>query len=118
MSVTPAESVFALNVEKLLSSDITVFGAWRNGKLLRVGALRKLDAEHGELKSMHTAKESRGSGVGKALVAHILNYAKEFGLTRVSLETGNYEEFAPLESCTGVSALRSARYLEIIQKVP
>ena len=95
MSVTPAESVFALNVEKLLSSDITVFGAWRNGKLLGVGALRKLDAQHGELKSMHTAKESRGSGVGKALVAHILNYAKEFGLTRVSLETGNYEEFAP-----------------------
>jgi len=44
---------------------------------------------------MHTAKTARGQGVGTALTAHILEFAKSKGLIRVSLETGNFAEFAP-----------------------
>lgn len=95
MSVTPPENVYALDVEKLISPWITVFGARIDGALVGVGALRKLDATHGELKSMHTAKAARGNGVGRAMVEHILAFAKESRLSRVSLETGNFEEFLP-----------------------
>ena len=95
MSVTPPESVYALDVSKLVNPAITVFGAKLDETLVGVGALRILDSNHGELKSMHTAKVARGQGVGRAMVSHLLEFAAAQGLTRVSLETGNYEEFAP-----------------------
>ena len=94
-SSTPIEHVYALDASKLFSPDITVFGARINGELVGVGAIRKLDAHHAELKSMHTLAKSRGSGVGKAMVAHIEQFAKEQGVKRISLETGTTEPFKP-----------------------
>jgi putative acetyltransferase len=94
-SSTPIEHVYALDASKLFSPDITVFGARIDGELVGVGALRRLDAHHAELKSMHTLAKSRGSGVGKAMVAHIEQFAKEQGVKRISLETGTTEPFKP-----------------------
>jgi putative acetyltransferase len=53
-STTPIEHVYALDASRLFTPDITVFGARVHGELVGVGALRKLDQEHAELKSMHT----------------------------------------------------------------
>jgi len=94
-SSTPIEHVYALDASKLFSPDITVFGARFDGVLVGVGALRRLDADHAELKSMHTLARSRGHGVGKAMVAHIEQFAKEQGVKRISLETGATEPFKP-----------------------
>ena len=94
-SSTPIEHVYALDASKLFSPDITVFGARIDGELVGVGAMRKLDLLHAELKSMHTLAKSRGSGVGKAMVAHIEQFAKEQGVKRISLETGATEPFKP-----------------------
>jgi putative acetyltransferase len=93
--VTPPEYSFALEVEKLKAPDITVFTAREDGELLGVGALKIIEPGHGELKSMHTAKASRGRGVGRAMVGHILEYAKSNGLNRVSLETGSHPPYQP-----------------------
>ena len=101
--VTPLEHSFALDVEKLRAPEITVFAAREDGVLLGVGALKIFEPGHGELKSMHTAKVARGKGVGRAMVTHILEFAKAKGLTRVSLETGNHPPYEPArrlyESC-------------------
>jgi len=94
-SSTPIEHVYALDASKLFSPDITVFGARIDGELVGVGAMRKLDAHHAELKSMHTLAKSRGSGVGKAMVAHIEDFARSNGIERMSLETGTNEAFRP-----------------------
>ena len=94
-SSTPIEHVFALDASKLFSPDITVFGARIDGELVGVGAIRKLDAHHAELKSMHTLAKSRGSGVGRAMVAHIEDFARSSGIERMSLETGTNEAFKP-----------------------
>jgi putative acetyltransferase len=94
-SSTPIEHVYALDASKLFAPDITVFGASINGELVGVGALRKLDAEHAELKSMHTLAKSRGLGIGKAMVLHIESFAKNQGFKRISLETGANEPFKP-----------------------
>jgi putative acetyltransferase len=72
-----------------------VFGARIEGEVVGVGAMRKLDAHHAELKSMHTLAKSRGSGVGKEMVAHIEDFAKTSGVKRISLETGTNEAFKP-----------------------
>jgi len=94
-SSTPIEHVYALDASKLFSPDITVFGARIDGELVGVGAIRKLDAHHAELKSMHTLAKSRGSGVGRAMVAHIEDFARSSGIERMSLETGTNEAFKP-----------------------
>jgi putative acetyltransferase len=94
-SSTPIEHVYALDASKLFSPDITAFGARIDGEIVGVGAIRKLDAQHAELKSMHTLAKYRGSGVGKAMVAHIEDFAKRSGIERISLETGTNEAFKP-----------------------
>ena len=94
-SSSPIEHVYALNASKLFAPDIIVFGARIDGELVGVGALRKLDEEHAELKSMHTLAKSRGLGVGKAMVAHIEDFARSSGIKRMSLETGTNEAFKP-----------------------
>jgi putative acetyltransferase len=94
-STTPIEHVYALDASRLFTPDITVFGARVHGELVGVGALRKLDQDHAELKSMHTLAKSRGLGIGKAMVDHIEQFAKEQGVKRISLETGATEPFKP-----------------------
>ena len=94
-STTPIEHVYALDASNLFSPGITVFGARVNGELVGVGALRELEAEHAELKSMHTSVRFRGIGIGKAMVSHIENFAKTKGVERISLETGTSEHFKP-----------------------
>jgi putative acetyltransferase len=93
---TPPEHSFALDVTGLVHPAITFF-SYRaaGGQLLGVGALKLLDGESGELKSMHTTAEARGRGVGRAVLAHIIGVARERGLRRIYLETGTTDGFAP-----------------------
>ena len=94
-AITPLEHAFALDLDGLRDPSITVFALRRDGELLGVGALKELGPEHGEIKSMHTAAEARGLGVGRALVEHLVATAARRGYARVSLETGTMDGFAP-----------------------
>lgn len=93
--VTPEGGVFALDLDALRRPSITFFCARSDGTLVGIAALHELDDEHGELKSMHAAAEARGRGVGRALVAHLIEVARSRGYRRVSLETGNFAAFQP-----------------------
>jgi putative acetyltransferase len=92
---TAPEDIYALEVDGLVEPSITFFSLRVEGRVLGVAALKHLDDEHGEIKSMHTAEEARGLGVGRALVDHILAVARERGLRRLSLETGSGPAFEP-----------------------
>ena len=91
-SITPPEDVHALAIDGLLADDITLFGARADGRLLAIGALRRLDGSHVELKSMHTAAALRGRGIGRAVLEHLTAVAVERGCDRISLETGLMDE--------------------------
>jgi putative acetyltransferase len=95
---SPPEHVHALGTEAWVDPDLTLFGARRDGSLLGIGAIRRLDASHAELKSMHTRAEARGQGVGQAVLAHLVRVAAELGYRRVSLETGTADAFAAARS--------------------
>lgn len=95
---TPAEYSFALETEQLLEPGVAFFGARRSGQLVGVAALKRLDETHAELKSMHTRQSQRRSGVGRALVEHVVAFARRQGYRRVSLETGTTDEFAAARS--------------------
>lgn len=95
LSASPPEHSFALDIDGLLDPAITFCSLRADGELLGVGALKRLDAEHAEIKSMHTAQAARGRGVGRAMLDHLLGLARSRGYRRVSLETGTMAEFAP-----------------------
>jgi putative acetyltransferase len=95
LSETPAEHSFALDVDGLLDPAITFFSFREGGSLLGIGAIKRLSPEHAEIKSMHTAEAARGRGIGRALLAHLLDVARAAGFGRVSLETGTTPAYAP-----------------------
>jgi putative acetyltransferase len=93
--LSPPESVHALDLEALRKPDITFWTAWESGELLGCGALKELDAQHAEIKSMRTSSSHLRKGVAKNLLAHILEEAKHRGYRRLSLETGSAAAFEP-----------------------
>jgi len=107
---SPAESVHALDIDGLQHPAITFWSAWvgarqqaggvgrspiGHGELAGIGALKRLDAARGEIKSMRVDDRFRGSGVGRAILRHIIQHARERGMTSLWLETGSTEEFLP-----------------------
>ena len=95
--LSPPENVFALDVTKLRGADITFWTVWEDGTLLGCGALKELSATHGEVKSMRTPKALRRRGAGRAVLAHIVQVAKERGYETLSLETGSNPAFLPAQ---------------------
>ena len=91
VSVTPKGSAHVFDVSRLKSPDIAFWSAWDGATLMGVGALKHMSAREGEIKSMHTLKTARRSGVGSALLSHIMGEAKGMGLSRLLLETGSFD---------------------------
>lgn len=96
-AVSPPESVHALDLEGLRQPHIRFWSAWTDdGRTLAgTGALKRIDATHGEVKSMRTATHLRGRGVAGEILAHLLVQARARGWQRLSLETGSQPFFAP-----------------------
>ena len=94
LSETPPEHSFALDVNRLLDPAVTFVSYRDGGTVLGVAAIKELDAAQVEIKSMHTTAEARGRGVGRALLTHLLDTARERGYRRVLLETGTTPGFA------------------------
>ena len=94
LSETPPEHSFALDVDGLLDQRVTFVSCRDGDTVLGVAAIKELDTRHAEIKSMHTAAEARGRGVGRALLSHLLDTARTRGYRLVSLETGTTPGFA------------------------
>ena len=92
---TARGSDHALDVSGLQAPGISFWSAWEQGQLLAVGALKRLSATHGEVKSMHTAEAARRRGIGSTMLRHIIDVARTSGMTRLSLETGSWDYFKP-----------------------
>jgi putative acetyltransferase len=94
-SISPPESVHALDLDGLRKPEITFWTVWSGGALLGCGALKEIDAHHGEIKSMRTALAHRRTGVAKAMLEHIIREARRRNYSRLSLETGSQSAFEP-----------------------
>ena len=96
-ALSPPGSVHALDLEALRLPGITFWSAWDGSQLLGCGALKALNDQHGEIKSMRTPAALRRQGAGRALLAHIISVASSHGYDRLSLETGATEAFWPAQ---------------------
>lgn len=99
-SQSPADSVHALDLSGLQQPNVTLFSAWRTNaagdeELLGCGALKELNVRHAEIKSMRTQVVLRRTGVGQAILQHLIRTALSRGYTRLSLETGSQAAFEP-----------------------
>ena len=92
---SPAESDHALDLDGLKAPEITFWTAWEESKLLGCAALKELNSNHGEIKSMRTTAAARRHGVASELLVTMLEEAKQRGYGRVSLETGSTPYFHP-----------------------
>ena len=95
LSITPPESKHALDLETLRGPGITFWSVMDGGTVVGCGALKRLDASHAEVKSMRTRPARKRSGIASMLLEHIITEARRMGFTRLSLETGSAEFFAP-----------------------
>jgi putative acetyltransferase len=93
--ITPAESRHALNLDELRRPDVTFWSAWCGDELVGCGALKEIDPQHGEVKSMRTAKGSLRKGIASKVLQQIISEAKRRGYRRLSLETGSQAPFEP-----------------------
>jgi putative acetyltransferase len=92
---TEEGSAHALDVSALKAPEVHFYSAWDGDTLLGIGAFKVLTPTHGEVKSMHTAKEARRRGVGSHVLRRIIADAGALGITRLSLETGSWAYFRP-----------------------
>ena len=94
-ATTPAGSVHALDLAGLRAPDVNFWCAWEDLRLAGCGALRRIDDEHVEIKSMRTAPAFQRQGVATRMLRHLLAEAKAMKARRVSLETGSMPYFEP-----------------------
>jgi putative acetyltransferase len=96
--ITPENQVFAFDAKQLRAPGVTFWTAWQDQVLLGCAALKELSPTEGEVKSMRTPERLRGQGVGRALLNHVLQVARERGYRQLFLETGNHPAFMPAQT--------------------
>ena len=87
-SVSPKGSAHVLDIAGLKDSSIKFWSLWEKTDLIGIGALKFLDKEHGEFKSIRVNNEFRSEGNGSEIIGHLINQAKKLNIKRLSLETG------------------------------
>ena len=86
-AVYAADECFTFSPEELDDPAVTFFIARRNGAPLGCVALRDCGA-YAEIKRLFVRPEARGSGTGRALIAHLEGAARAAGHRSLRLETG------------------------------
>tara|TARA_Y100001970_G_scaffold292165_1_gene432256 strand:- start:812 stop:1267 length:456 start_codon:yes stop_codon:yes gene_type:complete len=94
-SVSPKGSAHVLDIPGLKTSSIRFWSLWERDKLVGCGALKFLDKEHGEFKSIRVADKFRNNGMGEKIISHLIDQAKQIGIKKLSAETGAGDFFAP-----------------------
>lgn len=92
---SPACSVHAFDIDRLRAPGVTFWSGWLHEQIAVMGALKRLDAENGEIKSMRVADPWLGKGVGRLMLNHIVREAQKMDLKTLWLETGSTEAFEP-----------------------
>ena len=82
-SNSPPGHVFALDYSGLRAPDVTVWSVWEGDAIVGIGALRQIDAQSAEVKSMRTHPDHVRRGVGAALLEHIIAEARRRGVRRL-----------------------------------
>ena len=94
-AASPEGSAHVLDIPGLKISSIKFWSLWKNKKLFGCGALKFLNKDHGEFKSIRIHDRFRNKGNGIKVIEHLIEEAKKLNIKRISLETGAGNFFIP-----------------------
>ena len=94
-AASPEGRAHVLDIPGLKVPSIKFWSLWDNEKLIGCGALKFLDKEHGEFKSIRIHDNFRMQGQGINVINHLINEAKKLKIKRLSIETGAGDFFIP-----------------------
>ena len=94
-AASPKGSTHVLDIPGLKESSIKFWSLWQNHMLMGCGALKFLDKEHGEFKSIRVNDKFRDKGNGSKVINHLINEAEKLNIKKLSLETGSGDFFTP-----------------------
>ncbi len=94
-SVSPEGSYHVLDIDGLKDPTIKFWSLWEESALIGCGALKFLDKDHGEFKSIRVNDKFRKKGNGIKVINHLIEKAKELNIKKLSLETGAGNFFFP-----------------------
>lgn len=95
---TPPESIHMMDAGQLAIPAVNFYVMRQAGAPVAMGAFKRIDATHAEIKSMHVLSEVRGQGLSRALLDHLIREARAAGMQRLSLETGAQPSFVAARS--------------------
>ena len=105
-SVSPKGSTHVLDIAGLKDPSIIFWSLWEQNQLIGCGALKFLNKNHGEFKSIRVADKFRKKGNGIIVINHLINKAKKLNIKKISLETGAGNFFIPARKLFGKSGFR------------
>ncbi|MDC0061114.1 GNAT family N-acetyltransferase [Candidatus Pelagibacter sp.] len=94
-AASPKGSTHVLDIPGLRVPSIKFWSLWENEKLVGCGALKFLNKEHGEFKSIRVHDSFRNQDNGIKVIQHLINEAKKLKIKRISIETGAGKFFEP-----------------------
>jgi putative acetyltransferase len=94
-AASPEGSAHVLDIPGLMIPSIKFWSLWEESQLMGCGALKFLEKNHGEFKSIRIHDDFRGKGYGEKIINHLINEAKKLNINRISIETGSGDFFAP-----------------------
>ena len=94
-AASPEGSAHVLDIPGLKDPSIIFWSLWEDEKIFGCGALKFLDKDHGEFKSIRVHDNFRNKGNGIKVIEHLIDRAKKLDIKRISLETGAGEFFDP-----------------------
>ena len=94
-AASPKGSVHVLDIPGLKDPSIKFWSLWQNDDLIGCGALKFLNRQHGEFKSIRIHDKFRNKGFGIKVINHLINEAKKLNIKRLSIETGAGDFFKP-----------------------
>ena len=115
-AASPEGSAHVLDIPGLKVSSIKFWSLWDGEKLIGCGALKFLDKEHGEFKSIRIHDNFRKQGQGINVINHLISEAKKLNIKRISIETGAGDFFIPARKLfkrTGFSECEPFAHYEV-----
>ena len=94
-AASPEGSAHVLDIPGLKVTSIKFWSLWEENLLMGCGALKFLDQDHGEFKSIRIHDDFKGKGNGIKIINHLIEKAKKLNINRISIETGTSNFFAP-----------------------
>ena len=120
-AASPEGSAHVLDIPGLKVSSIKFWSLWQENILMGCGALKFLDKEHGEFKSIRIHDDFRKQGNSINVINHLINEAKKLNINRLSIETGAGDFFIParklFKKCGFESCKPFAHYKEDVNSV-